>query len=599
MQSLVMPALLTTSVTHHAGARAAHPIEPPSAALAALLLLAGIEPAASSRLASPADDDPLGRAQLPDLGSFAPVSMASTCPPICTAPTAPTAPRAHAPARRNATALLAAALLAGGCASLQQPAAVTPPAPPPAAWHAPLPPAADPAVDPGVAEAADLARWWSRLGDPALPALVEQALRANTQVAVAQARLQQARAARAAAAAALRPRLGLDAGSQWQWTEATASTRETHRLGLEAAWEADLWGRAGAGERAAAAAEQAGALDLDQVRVVVAAEVALALLQWRGALAREALARRHLALLGQTLQIARWRLEAGLATQLEVEQARSAAERLRAQAPVLAASAGQALNALATLTARPAAALHAELNGADPALPPLAAAPVPAVPAEVLRRRPDVAAAERRLAAAGARVDQADLQRLPALSLNGTLGLQALGLAALGSGAGVATLAAGVGLPLADGGRLQAQVRQQEGARDEAAAAYRAAVLGALQEVEDALVSIARTGEQLAALHAAADAARAAAALAEQRWRAGLVDFQNVLLAQRSQIEAEDSVAATTVALAAAQVRLFRALGGGWTPAPGEPDAGAPAPTPAATHTPSTPAAATPPAPRQ
>jgi NodT family efflux transporter outer membrane factor (OMF) lipoprotein len=481
------------------------------------------------------------------------------CPPPCSAPTAPR-PTPSQALRGSGVALLAAALFAGGCASLQQPAVVAPAAPPPAAWHAPLPPVA--------AEPAELARWWTRLGDPALPGLVEQALVANTQIAAAEARLLQARAAREAAAAALRPRLALDAGSQWRWEEATGTTRETHRIGLEAAWEADLWGRGGAAERAAAAAAQAGGLDLDQVRVVVAAEVALALLQWRGAQARAALARRHLALLEQTLQIARWRAEAGLATQLEVEQARNAAERLRAQLPVLASSAAQALNALGTLTARPVAALHAELAGAADAdaLRPLAAAPVPAVPAEVLRRRPDVTAAERRLVAAGARVEQADLQRLPALTLTGTLGLQALGLAALGSGAGVATLAAGLSAPLADGDRLQAQVRQHEGARAEAAAAYRAAVLGALQEVEDALVAIAHTGQQLAALHAAADAARAAAALAEQRWRAGLVDFQHVLLAQRSLVEAEDSVAATTVALAGAQVRLFRALGGGWSP---------------------------------
>jgi NodT family efflux transporter outer membrane factor (OMF) lipoprotein len=503
------------------------------------------------------------------------------CPPPCRASTAPW--RTPPPALRGSgVALLAAALLAGGCATLQRPATQAPPAapPPPATWHAPLPPAVATADAP-----AELAGWWRRLGDPALAALVEQAWVANTQVAAAQARLLQARAAREAAAAALRPRLALAAGSQWQWTEATASTRETQRIGLEAAWEADLWGRTGAGERAAAAAAQAGALDLDQVRVVVAAEVALALLQWRGAQARAALARRHLALLEQTLQIARWRAEAGLATQLEVEQARNAAERLRAQLPVLASSAAQALHALATLTARPVAALHAELAGADDAtaaLPALAAAPLPAVPAEVLRRRPDIAAAERRLVAAGARVEQADLQRLPALTLSGTLGLQALGLAALGSGAGVATLAAGLSAPLADGGRLQAQVRQQEGARDEAAAAYRAAVLGALQEVEDALVSIARTGEQLAALHAAADAASAAAALAEQRWRAGLVDFQHVLLAQRSLVEAEDSVAATTVALAGAQVRLVRALGGGGPPPNSEGRGVGPPPNPGA-----------------
>lgn len=458
-------------------------------------------------------------------------------------------------------------MLGAGCASLQQPAAVVPPAPAPQAWSAALPPA--PA---GTVGATDLAGWWTRLGDAALPSLVEQALHANTQVAAAQARLRQARAAREGAAAALRPRLGLDAAAQLGWDETSGATRETHRWGLAASWEADLWGRGDAGERAAAAAEQAGGLDLDQVRVVVAAEVALALLQLRGAQAREALARRHLDLQRQTLQIARWRQEAGLATLLDVEQARSAAERTRAQVPLQAASAEQALNALATLTARPVAALRAELAAPADAVPPVVAhAPVPELPAEVLRRRADVAAAERRLSAADARVAQADLQRLPALTLSGTLGLQALSLAALGSGAGVATLAAGVGVPLADAGRLRAQVRQQEAVRDEAAAAYRAAVLGALQDVEDALVSLARTGEQLAALHAAADAARAAAGLAEQRWRAGLVDFQHVLLSQRSRIEAEDSVAATTTALAGAHVRLYRALGGGWVPTDPQP----------------------------
>ena len=138
---------------------------------------------------------------------------------------------------------------------------------------------------------------------------------------------------------------------------------------------------------------------------------------------------------------------------------------------------------------------------------PLPAAPpelVLAIPAEVLRQRPDVQAAEQQLLAATARVEQTDAGRLPSLQLGGSIGLNALSLGALGSGAGVASLLASVSVPLFDAGRLQAQVRQQEAARDEAAAGYRATVLAALQEVEDALVSLNATREQLSAQQAAA-----------------------------------------------------------------------------------------------
>ena len=199
---------------------------------------------------------------------------------------------------------------------------------------------------------------------------------------------------------------------------------------------------------------------------------------------------------------------------------------------------------------------------------PLAATtPALAVPAEVLRRRPDVQAAERQLAAAAARVDQADAARLPSLNLGGSIGLSALSLGALGPGAGVASLLASVNLPVLDFGRVQAQVRQQEAARDEAATAYRAAVLGALQDVEDSLVALGATGAQLQAQQAAATSAREAATLADQRYRSGLVDFATVLQSQRTQLSAEDAVAATRGTLATAQVRLIKALGGGWSPA--------------------------------
>ena len=175
-------------------------------------------------------------------------------------------------------------------------------------------------------------------------------------------------------------------------------------------------------------------------------------------------------------------------------------------------------------------------------------------------------AAEQQLLAAAARVEQADAERLPSLSLGGSIGLNAISLGALGSGTGVASLLASVSVPLFDGGRLRAQVRGQEAARDEAEANYRATLLAALQEVEDVLVSLRSTREQLAAQQAAAASARSAATLAEQRYRSGLVDFQNVLQTQRTLLSAEDGVAATATLLATQHVRLYKALGGGWSP---------------------------------
>jgi len=453
--------------------------------------------------------------------------------------------------------------LLSGCASLQQPAPPPQPDPIPVAWTA--------TATTGSANATDLAGWWVRFGDPALAPLIEQALSVGTDVEAARARLRQARAQRSLAEAGLAPLADGSGSAQGGWTD-NGNRSEQYRVGLDASWEADLWGAGAAGVQAARAGEQASALSLAQTRVAVAAEVALSLLQLRGTQAREAIARRNLDSQQQTLQITRWRQEAGLVTQLDVEQARTAVEQTRAALPVLHASATQTMNALAVLTGRAPGALHADLAAHDDAALPAAPADlVLAIPAEVLRQRPDVQAAERQWAAASARVEQADAARLPSLQIGGSIGLNALSLGALGSGAGVASLLASVNLPVFDAGRLQAQVRQQEAARDEAAAAYRSTVLAALQEVEDALVSITTAREQLAAQQAAATAARSAATLADLRYRSGLVDFQNVLQTQRTLLQADDGLAATTTALATDHVRLYKALGGGWSPTP-DPD---------------------------
>jgi len=453
-------------------------------------------------------------------------------------------------------------ILLAGCASLQQPTPPPQPDPTPVAW------AATATTD--SANATDLAGWWGRFGDPALAPLIGQALRAGTDVEAAQARLRQARAQRSLAEAGLGPRADGSGSVQGGWTE-NGNRSEQYRVGLDASWEADLWGAGAAGVQAARAGEQASALSLAQTRVAVAAEVALILLQLRGTQAREAIARRNLDSQQQTLQITQWRQEAGLVTQLDVEQARTAVEQTRAQLPALAGSSARAMNALAVLTGRAPGALHAELTpapGEAVALPDAPPGLVLAIPAEVLRQRPDVQAAEQQLLAAAARVEQADAARLPSLRLGGSIGLNALSLGALGSGAGVASLLASVSVPVFDAGRLQAQVRQQEAARDEAAAGYRATVLAALQEVEDALVSLNATREQLAAQQAATTSARTAATLADLRYRSGLVDFQNVLQTQRTLLLADDSLAGTTTTLATDHVRLYKALGGGWSPMP-------------------------------
>jgi multidrug efflux system outer membrane protein len=202
-----------------------------------------------------------------------------------------------------------------------------------------------------------------------------------------------------------------------------------------------------------------------------------------------------------------------------------------------------------------------------------AAAPVPQaaddlalrIPAETLRQRPDVRAAEHQVMAAMARVSQAQAQTLPSFRLTGSLGLNALALGSLTSGSSVASsLLAGVAVPLFDGGAARAQVRSQQAAMDQAQSGYQAAVLTALKDVEDALVALRGDRERLLRLQQAAEAAGNAALMARQRFSSGLVDFQVVLETQRTQLSTQDSVATASADVSADHVRLYKALGGGW-----------------------------------
>lgn len=459
---------------------------------------------------------------------------------------------------RRSLALASSALLLAGCATTSPP-----PAPQlaslPAAWSGTIRTA-----DTAAARASLLA-WWRQFDDPLLTELVTTALDANTGVVSARAALRQARALQDVAAAGLGP--SVTGSADVQRSRASNNTANRFGVGLDAGWELDFFGASRSARDAAAASAQASAANLGDVQVSLAAEVALAYLTLRSSQARLAIAEANLAAQDETLQITRWRQQAGLADGLAAEQAQAAAAQTRAALPPLRTAIAQAGHALAVLTGQPPATLDARLAAATP-VPQPAAALALAGPADTLRQRPDVRAAEWRIAAEWAKLAQADAALKPSFRLSGSLGLSALTLGGLTSGGAVAaSLLGGVTLPVFDGGALRGQRQAQQAVLDQAQQAWRASVLAALQEVEDALVALRNDRDRAQRLQTAAIAATNAATLAGQRWRSGLVDFQTVLDTQRSQLSAQDSLASASADLAADHVRLYKALGGGWADA--------------------------------
>jgi len=422
-------------------------------------------------------------------------------------------------------------------------------------------------------DAAALALWWHQLDDPVLSELVEAALQANLDLRSAQARLRETRARRALAGANLAPSVGASGSvtrNRSSEEAGTGRTTELYNAGFDAAWEPDVFGgRRRAVEGADADVAQSAA-NLAAAQVTLAAEVGRNYVELRGVQARLAIARGNLATQDETLQIARWREQAGLATSLDVEQARANNEQTRSQIPLLENALAQSQHAIAILLGREPGALAERLQAPGP-IPVGAARIAVGIPADVLRRRPDVQAAERRVAAESARIGEAMAAAYPGFRLSGSIGLEALTAGALGStGALAHALAARVSSVLFDGGRIRSQVEIRSAIHQQALVAYEAAVLAALQDVENALVALESNRRREASLREAAAAARNASALALQRYGSGLIDFQVVLDSQRTVLAIEDSLAAARADGAAALIRLYKALGGGWSPSSSE-----------------------------
>jgi NodT family efflux transporter outer membrane factor (OMF) lipoprotein len=421
-------------------------------------------------------------------------------------------------------------------------------------------------------DAPSLAAWWTTLNDPQLNELIERALADNKTVKQAYARVVQARAQRAITASGFWPSIDASTGATRSESESNfnesgevvSTVGESYNTGLSTRWELDLFGGQRRSYEAANAQLAATEADLRDVLVVLLGDVALSYVGVRTAQSRLDFAERNLESQREALDITRWRAEAGLTTVLDVEQANTNYEQLRAQIPSLESSLVQNMNRLAVLTGQAPGALEASLQPRKP-IPVAPVDIVAGVPADVLRRRPDIRSAERQLAAQTAEVGVATAALYPSLSLNGSISWTSLTAGDLLDGFRNERSGLTLSLPIFNGGALRQNIKVQNALVTQALASYEATVLAAYEEVENALDAWTSEQRRHEALVRAVESARRAAELALVQYNSGLVDFQTVLTADRQLISLEDSLAISDGETTSNLIRLYKALGGGWS----------------------------------
>lgn len=421
-------------------------------------------------------------------------------------------------------------------------------------------------------DAALLATWWTTLNDPQLNEFIERALADNKTVKQASARVVQARAQRAITGGGFWPNLNASTSASRSESEGGFNERgeavntvgESYGTGFSASWELDLFGGQRRSYEAATAQLAATEAELRDVLVVLLGDVALSYIGVRTAQSRLDFAERNLESQREALEITRWRADAGLTTVLDVEQANTSYEQTRSQIPLLESSLVQNMNRLAVLTGQTPGALQSTLQQRKP-IPVAPVDIVAGVPADVLRRRPDVRSAERQLAAQTAQVGVATAELYPSLSLNGSISWQSLTASDVLDGFRNERSGLTLSLPLFAGGRLRQNIKVQNALVDQALASYEATVLAVYEEVENALNAWTSEQRRHAALVEAVGSARRAAELALIQYNSGLVDFQTVLTADRQLLSLEDSLAVSDGEITSNLIRLYKALGGGWS----------------------------------
>jgi outer membrane protein, multidrug efflux system len=411
----------------------------------------------------------------------------------------------------------------------------------------------------------DLATWWTSFNDPVLAQLVTRALAANNDIDAAEARLRAARASVKGARGALLPTVGGSASaSDSEIVRGVGAGGDNYQVGLDASWEADIFGGNRRSLEASRATAQGARATLYDVQRSIAAEVALNYIDARNTQARLAVARANLGYQDETVQIAGWRVQAGLVSALDVEQAKVLRAQTAATIPQLEQTYASDANRIAVLTGEAPGAVTPLLD-ARTAIPLAPDAVEVGLPADLLRRRPDVMASEASLAAEVARIGVVEAQLYPALRLSGSLSSSAFSLGDIGSSI-LGNLIGSLTAPIFQGGQLRARVEGQRATADAALASYRGTVLRALEDVENAMVAIDKTKAREVALAVAETSAQTSVLYARNRYRAGLIDFQTLLESERSLLSSQDSRTSARAARATASVQLYKALGGGWSP---------------------------------
>lgn len=434
---------------------------------------------------------------------------------------------------------------------------------------------------PGSPTAEDLTRWWDRFDDPVLGRLVERARVANLDAVQAVARLRQARESLLQSRATLLPTVSGSAGYQRNenvrgggrsFTLPDGTVVDTggggsnsFSAGLSANWQVGIFGELRRTVEATRAQYEAAGFDYAAVLISVEQEVARNYVLARLYQAQLANARASLVLQDDNLEIAGFRVQAGLVSSLDTEQARQQRAQTAATIPSLEQQYNAAVSRLGVLTAQAPGAFKAELQAARP-IPTGPAAIGAGIPADVLRRRPDVRAAERALATATAQIGVAKARLYPALAITGNLNTNAASIGSLGD-AITGGLFAGLTQAIFNGGRLRSQVRSSEAAADAALAAYKAMVLLALEDVENALAALASAQERERQFAIALDAANNAAILNRSQYRSGLTDFTTLQQQEAALLSARNGATQARADAAAATIALYAALGGGWDPA--------------------------------
>ena len=437
----------------------------------------------------------------------------------------------------------------------------------------------------GLAEGAPVeGAFWKALHDPVLDHLVTTALAQNLDLKVAFSRLLSARALRGVAAADFGPQV--DARASYEHREESRNTpfgafiprTNIHSIGADASWELDLWGRVRRQVEAAQAEIDASVADVRGAALTVATEVVATYVDLRAAQQRLAIAKANLALQEQTLGLVRARAEAGLVVERDVAQAGTNVESTRSRLPTLQAAEQVAKNRLAVLLGKAPGELDDALLAAAP-LPVLPVSVAVGLPADLLRRRPDVQAAEQRLHAEIARIGATEAERYPRFSLGGSLGLAANSAnMVFDRDSDSSAFGPSLRWNLFDGGRLRQRVQALEANAEAAQITWEQTVLLALEEAENAMTRFVQEQARLAALRRAASEAARAVQLAQSQYATGLSDFQSVIDSERTVATIQDDLVASEAAVAGSLVAIWKALGGDLVPSQpdGTPSAGAP-----------------------